>query len=200
MTLPANLQPATFGVCHGSGFFGAAIRKAQMRMSNGDHEASWAGHCVVYVGKRDFAKVGEAPDIDHAIVEAEYPKVVLSRASRHQDTIWATGQPLTAAQRKVGVLAALTLLGHQYDLLAYAYFMAKVAHLGMTNDLKPLFTATAAIGPICSGVVVRTEEKMKVDLGPLSTAATADPDFVCPADCLRWGLDNHWMSSPVPPW
>ena len=68
------------------------------------------------------------------------------------------------------------------------------------TDQRQDLTETAILGPICSGIMVRTQEAMKVDIGPLRTAATADPDYVSPADCMRWGLDNGWMSETPPDW
>lgn len=199
MTSTSLLKPGTWGCSHGSGLLGTAIRRAQEdsskseRYPHGDHQAAWAGHCFVFVGNQVLK--GEAQP---CIVEAEYPKVVLSPVTQHGDACWAKGQPLTDKQRKDGTATALALVGSQYDWLAYAYFMAKVAHVLLSKNLRPLFTDAAKIGPICSGVVVREMEAMKVDLGPLKTAATTDPDYIAPADCLRWGLDNNWMDSPPP--
>lgn len=199
-----NLKPATWGVTHGSGYLGGVIRRAQIEMSKserfpeGDAEASWAGHVIVYVGVRNFG--GVEVDMDHAVVSAQFPRVVMRRLSDYPDAIWATGQKLTTMQRTKGTLAALTLLNHDYDALAYAYFIGKVAKVAFTKDLGPLLAETQKLGPICSGVMVRSQEAMDVDLGPLKTAAIQDPDFVSPADSLRWGLDSKWMSGPVPAW
>jgi hypothetical protein len=190
-------QPATWGCSHGSGFLGNTIRNAETEMSrsnrfpNGDRQAAWAGHCFVFVGDQDLGKGQRGP----AIIEAEWPKVKLSPVSAHPDAIWAVAQQLTAAQRDQGVAAAMGLLGTQYDAFAYAYFISKVIKVAYSKDLRVLFADMAKIGPICSGVVVREQEAMKVNIGPLKVAATQDPDFVCPADCLRWGLDNQWMSA-----
>lgn len=189
----------TWGCSHGSGFLGTAIRRAEQEMSksslfpNGDHQASWAGHCFVFVGNQELNGTYQP-----CIVEAESPKVVLSPITAHPDACWASAQPLTQKQRQNGVKAALEQLGHQYDWFAYTYFLAKAAHVMLTKDLHPLFADFSKIGPICSGVVVREQEAMKVDLGPLKVAAISDPDFISPADCLRWGIDNDWMHSTPP--
>jgi hypothetical protein len=193
---------ASWGCSHGSGFLGTAIRRAEEEMSrsakypDGDHRAAWAGHCFVFVGNQNLNGTYQP-----CIVEAESPRVVLSPITAHPDACWAFRQPLTAAQRKTGQEAVLAMVGQQYDWLAYAYFLAKAAHVLLTKDLSPLFTAMAKIGPICSGVVVRLQEAMKVDLGQLRVAAVQDPDFICPADVLQWGLDNNWLNTaPAADW
>ena len=179
---------------------GTQIRRAEEeeskseRFPHGDRQAAWAGHCFVFVGNQNLGGTFQP-----CIVEAEWPKVVLSRVTAHADACWAKGQSLTMAQRKSGVEAAMALVGRQYDAFAYAYFLAKLAKLTLDKDLASFFQAEAKVGPICSGVVVREQEAMNVPLGPLKTAATQDPDFVCPADCLRWGLDNGWMENPPSP-
>lgn len=204
MTLPANLQPGTWGVTHGTGFLGAAIRQAELEMSedkrtpNGDHEASWAGHAVVFIGDHNFGLPQGKVDIHPAIVEAEWPKVIISRADRHPDTIWATGQPLTKAQRSAGLIEALKLVGTGYDIRAYGWFLIHVAGLHLTHNLEPLFTDPKL--SICSGLVTKEQEAMKVDITQLMTAAIDQPDFVSPADLLRWGLNHHWMSRSPGVW
>ena len=185
------LAPGTWGCCHGSGFLGDMIRAVETtesksaRFPAGDSEAAWAGHVVVYVG-------------DSQIVQAEWPRVTLSPVTSHADTIWASGQVLTSAERAKGVAAVRALIGSPYDALAYAYFLAKLAEIHFTKDFAALEAAQAKAGPICSGVMVREQEAMGVDLGPLKTAAIQSPDFISPADCLRWGLDNKWMDRAVP--
>lgn len=187
------LQPGTWGCSHGSGFLGTSIRKAEMDMSKserfprGDHQASWAGHCFVFVGNQEFDKTFQP-----CIVEAEYPQAKLSPVSAHPDAVWAEKQPLTQAQRNTGVAAALGMVGRHYDWPAYLYFLWKVGKTRVTRDLTPLFTEPKWV--ICSGVVVVEQEAMGVDIGPLKTAAVWNPSFVCPADCLRWGIDNNWMN------
>jgi hypothetical protein len=166
-------------------------------MSHGDREASWAGHCIVFIGDHNFGLPGK-PDIKPAIISATYPKVEILPADHYPDAIWATGQPLTDDQRKLGLIKALSLAGMKYDIRAYAWFIAKVAELHIFHNLEPLFTDPHMI--ICSGTVVVTQKAMKVDISQLPTAATDSPDFVCPADCLRWGLNNGWMSASVPTW
>ncbi len=184
---------ATWGCSHGSGFLGDMIRNVEQaesrsaRFPGGDRAAAWAGHVFVYVG-------------DGRIVQAQWPKVILSPLNAHPDAIWAARQPLTDAQRHRGVAAALALVGAQYDALAYAYFLAKLAQIntGQSSDFAELERHAAAAGPICSGVMVREQEAMGVDIGPLRTAAVQSPDFVSPADALRWGLDHEWMTSTPP--
>jgi len=194
MTGPTDmLQPGTWGVTHGSGFLGDTIRHVEeaestsARFPQGDHEAAWAGHVVVYIGGGQ-------------IVQAEWPKVVISPVTTHPDAIWATGQPLTSTQRIGGVAAVTALVGTQYNALAYGYFLARLAEIPLSKDFTELEAAAAKAGPICSGVMVREQEAMGVDIGPLRTAAIQSPDFISPADCLRWGLDNSWMDKPVPSW
>lgn len=193
----ALLRPGTWGCSHGSGFLGNAIRRAEQEMTEtkanpaGDHQAAWAGHCFVFAGNQSLNGV-----IQPCIVEAEYPKTKLSPVTAHPDACWAKGQKLTAAQRQKGVAKAMSMVGTGYDWPAYGYFVIKALGMYWSKDLTPLFTDPAWI--ICSGIVVVTQEAMGVDLGDLKTAATADPSFVCPADCLRWGLNNNWMDS-VPP-
>jgi hypothetical protein len=97
----------------------------------------------------------------------------------------------------------MSLVGAQYNALAYAYFLAKLAQIntGQSDDFAELEQHAAAAGPICSGIMVREQEAMNVDIGPLKTAAVQSPDFISPADCLRWGLDNDWMTSaPTENW
>jgi hypothetical protein len=201
MELPSDLKPGMWGCAHGTGFFGAAIRDAQMRMTqgarfpHGDKDASWAGHCVIFIGDHNFGTALK-PDIAPAIVQAEWPKVEISRATAQADVIWATGQPLSDAQLLVGVGAAKGMVGMHYDIRAYAWYLATVARLHV--PFEQLFANKKMA--ICSGTVVREQEAMHVDIGPLRTAATESPDYVCPADCMRWGLDNGWMSRPVPAW
>lgn len=198
MNLPDNLKPGTWGVTHGAGFLGNAIRDAELHMSHGDRKASWAGHCVVFIGDHNFGLPQGTVDVRPAIVEAEWPKVVISPADKHPDTIWATGQPLTLNQRKLGTIEVLKLAGTGYDIRAYGYFLLKVAQVKFMKDLTPLFTDPKL--SICSGVVMKEQKSMGVDITELMNAAVNQPDFVCPADCLRWGLDNGWMSTPVPEW
>lgn len=188
MTLPL---PATWGCSHGSGFLGGAIRDAEEQMSHGDHQASWAGHCFVFVGNQLLNGTHQP-----CIVEAEWPAVKLSPVTAHPDACWATGQPLSASQRNLGVDKALALVGTSYGWPAYAYFLARVIQLKWTKDLTTIFGQQNVI--ICSGVVVACLQAMAVNLGPLRTAAVQDPSFICPADLLRWGLDHQWMAS-LPP-
>lgn len=160
------------------------------RFPDGDRQAAWAGHVVVYIGG---AK----------IVEAEWPHVVVSSVTAHPDVLWASGQPLTGAQRQEGVASVTKLIGEQYDALAYAYFLAKLAQInaGQSEDFVELAKHAAAAGPICSGVMIREQEAMGVDIGPLRTAAIQSPDFISPADALRWGIDNGWMNAvPAADW
>jgi hypothetical protein len=129
--------------------------------------------------------------------------VLLSPINAHPDAIWAAKQPLTNAQRALGSAKAMSLVGAQYNALAYAYFLAKLAQIntGQSDDFAELEQHAAAAGPICSGIMVREQEAMNVDIGPLKTAAVQSPDFISPADCLRWGLDNDWMTSaPTENW
>lgn len=187
------LRPGTWGVSHGSGFLGDLIRAVEnaesksKRFVTGDHEAAWAGHVFVYVG-------------GGFIVQAEWPSVTKSPATAHSDAIWASGQPLSDEQRAEGTAAVMNLVGTPYDAAAYAYFLAKLAEIPVTHDFAALEAQAAKAGPICSGVMVREQQAMGVNLGPLRTAAIKDPDWISPADCLRWGLDNNWMSKQVPPW
>jgi hypothetical protein len=184
---------AAWGCSHGSGFLGDMIRRVEQaeskseRFPAGDRQAAWAGHVFIYIGNEQ-------------IVEAEWPRVVVSPLSAHPDAVWAAGQPLTSSQRSQGVTLVTGLVGHQYDALAYAYFLAKLAQIntGVSDDFAELEKHAADAGPICSGLMVREQEAMSVDIGPLRTAAVKSPDFVSPADCLRWGLDNEWMHSTVP--
>ncbi len=191
--VPTLPLPGTWGVAHGSGFLGDMIRYVEQeesksaRFPEGDHEAAWAGHVIVAIG-------------DDHLVEAEWPKVVVSPLTAHPDAIWATGQPLTARQHLDGCDAVLALVGAQYDALAYAYFLAKLAEIPLTRDFAALEREAAKAGPICSGVMVREQEAMGVDIGPLRTAAIQSPDFISPADCLRWMIDNGWNHKPVPAW
>jgi hypothetical protein len=188
-----TLLPGTFGCQHGGGFLGDVIRYVEQaeskssRFLTGDHEAAWAGHVVVYVGGGQ-------------IVQAEWPRVVLSPAPADSAVIWASGQPLTDAQRDKGVQAVRALVGTPYNVTAYGWFLARLAELPVSKDFRSLAATEAKAGPICSGVMVREMEAMGVDLGPLKTAAVQNPDWVSPADCLRWGLDNKWMDKAVPPW
>lgn len=190
---PFNVRPATWGVSHGSGWLGGRIRAAELAMSrsgrfpSGDTAASWAGHAFVAIGLHTF------PDGDHvpAIVEAQYPKAVISKASAHPDAIWATGQILSMDEREAGAAAALARAGTGYDWPVFARFMLSAAHLAVSKDLTPMFTNPDWI--ICSGVVVVEQEAMGVPLGGLKTAAVQDPSFICPADLYRWGLDAGWM-------
>jgi hypothetical protein len=189
-----NPQPGTWGCSHGSGFLGDMIRHVETansrstRFPQGDHEAAWAGHMFVCIG-------------GGKIVQAEWPKVVISDLSAHADAILATGQPLTSSQRSRGVTAVKALVGMQYNAVAYAYFLAKLAEIPATDEeFAELEAEAAKAGPICSGVMVREQEAMGVDIGPLRTAAIRSPDFISPADGLRWGLDHGWMDKPVPSW
>ncbi len=191
--VPTLPLPGTWGVTHGSGFLGDMIRYVEQaesksaRFPEGDHEAAWAGHVVVCIGGGQ-------------IIQAQWPKVIISPIRVHPDAIWATGQPLTSEQRTEGTAAVMALAGTQYDALAYAYFLAKLAEIPMTKDFAALEREAAKAGPICSGVMVREQEAMGVDIGPLRTAAIQSPDFISPADCLRWGLDHGWMHKQVPSW
>lgn len=204
MTFPIeNLKPATWGCSHGSGWLGQRIRHAQLEMTRtpelpqGDRVASWAGHCFIFIGDYNFGYPGH-PDVAPAIVEAQYPKVVVSRADRHQDAIWAVNQPLTPNQRKLGTIAALKMVDMKYDVRAYAWFLLRAAQLHVWHDLDPLFSDPHML--ICSGTVVAEQRAMGVDISELPTAATDSPDFICPADNMAWGLKNNWMSEIPPKW
>lgn len=191
--MPTSIPPATWGVMHGSGFLEDAIRWVEQhesksdRFPDGDREAAWAGHVVI-------ATTGGN------IVQAVWPKVTVDPAPAPGSVIWASGQPLTGIQRTAGVATAQYLVGTRYDIVAYGYFMGRLVDLPVSHDYKALAQAEAKAGPICSGAAIRMLEAMNVDLGPLKTAALADPDWVSPADLLRWGLDNGWMSAKVPAW
>lgn len=193
MSAPVSLLPATWGCSHGSGFLGDTIRYVEQhnsiseRFPQGDRQAAWAGHVFVYVGGGN-------------IVEAEWPNVKVSPVSAHPDAVWATGQELTPQQRETGNRIALSLVGMRYNALAYGYFLAKLAEInaGANADFEALEKAAAKSGPICSGIMVRCQLAMNVDIGPLRTAAIQSPDFISPADGLRWGLDNGWMAR-IPP-
>jgi hypothetical protein len=163
------------------------------RFPQGDPQASWAGHCVVRVPDHDFGK-GPEP----AIVQALWPRVMLSPASAHADTVWGVGQPLTDHQRQLGAAKALSLVGTHYDPLVYGWYVLKLVSAELSKDLTGLFTDSRFGQIICSGMVVVTQLAMLVDVSGLSTAATSDPDFTCPADVFRWGIDKGWMDW-VPP-
>ena len=186
-----TVLPGTWGVSHSRGFLGDAIHVVEEhnsksdRFPDGDIEAAWAGHVFVAVG-------------DNLLIEAEWPKVKLSPINAHADAIWATGQPLTGEQRAAGLSAIMPLVGTWYNALAYGYFLAKLVEVQTDSRFDELEAAAAKVGPICSGIMVREMLAMSVDIGPLRTAAIKSPDFVSPADCLRWGLDNGWMDQAVP--
>jgi hypothetical protein len=177
---------ATWGICHGRGILGDLIREAEFlaskgdRFPNGDAEAAWAGHIVVYAG-------------GGRIIEAEWPRVKYSSALVHPEVIWVTGQPLDGAQRSAGQISAVASVGEQYDAVSYAYFMAKLAEFPISKDYDALAKLSAKAGPICSGLMIRTQIAMNVDLGPLKAIATDNPDFISPANCYRWALDNGWL-------
>jgi hypothetical protein len=191
------VQPGTWGCTHGDGWIFDGIRAAELRMSRsarfpaGDTEASWAGHCVVFAGDQNFG-TASSPDIRPAIVQAMWPQVQLAPVTVHSDYVWASRQPLTTAQRAAGVTKVMGMVGDGYDLLAYLHFIHRAAQMRLTRNLAPLFTDPRWV--ICSGLVVVEQEAMGVDTTHLLTAATENPDFVCPADCMRWGLDSGWMS------
>lgn len=195
------LVPGMWGCAHGSGVLGAVIRSAEIEMSKtnrfpqGDRVASWAGHCMVYVGQQNFG-TAMVPHPAEAVVEATWPRVRLVPLASKQGVIWATGQPMTAAQRTLAVSTAMRLVGERYDWPAYLEFTARVLQVGVTKDLRPLLANPR--WSICSGVVVKVQEAIGTDLGPLRTAATQSPDFIAPGDCMRWGLDNAWMESAPP--
>ena len=188
-----GIRPGTWGVCHGSGWLGGRIRAAELAMSKsgrfpaGDTAASWAGHAFVHIGLHTVPDGDRVP----AIVEAEYPGAVISKASSHGDAVWASGQPLTDAEREAGVAAVLVRVGERYDWPAFGWFLMKAAGMAVSKNLTPLFTDPH--WTICSGMVVVEQEAMGVPLGTLKTAAVQDPSFVCPADLYRWGLDQGWM-------
>lgn len=197
-----SILPGTFGVCYGGGLLGWAIRRAERAMTrskrfpNGDTQASWAGHAVMAIGPYQVAG-----RVQPAIVQAEWPRVIISPATAHPDTVWAVKQPLTEEQRELGKARALGLVGAHYDPLVYAWYVLKVVNAGLSEDLTGLFTDSRWGQVICSGVDVECEVAMGVDVAGLSTAATTDPDFTCPADLFRWGIDHGWMDwvPPLPP-
>jgi hypothetical protein len=201
-TLPPGLKPGMWGVAHGSGWLGSQIRNIELKLSvskiypQGNRRACWAAHAFVFAGNHVLVQ-GKPPE--PCIVEATYPNVRLSSAYS-QDAVWATGQPLTPDQLKLGVISALGQVGMHYDWPAYFYYLNALAHMAFLNDLSPLFSLTAKMGPICSGVVVREMGAMKADITGLPTAASEDPDFVSPADLSAWGLKNGWMNRPFPAW
>lgn len=199
------IEPGTWGVAHGSGWLGAQIRAAELRMT-GDRQASWAGHAFGYVGWLRL-RVGAAPE--PCIVEAEWPKVRLSPVTAHRDAIWAAGQPLTAAQRAEGCHRLLGLVGMHYDPAVYPLFLLRSLHVAFSHDLGPLFRDPHWI--ICSGCVAVEQRSMGVNTTALQVAATSDPNLTSPADLLLWGLRAGsnvaepalplgWMHKPVPPW
>lgn len=195
--VPDWLKPGMHACCHGSGWTGSVIRKAELALSN-DPVASWAGHCIVYVGNQVLI---QGHDPEPCIVEATYPNCRMASIHEHNDAIWAH-QPLTPRQQLLGQVAALALVGRYYDWFSYFSFLNRLVHAQFLNNLDPLFKETARIGPICSGVVVRVEGAMKIApsvLAGLPTAAIEDPDFVSPADVLAWDIKEGWVSpSQVP--
>lgn len=186
--LPKWLKPGMHACCHGSGWLGNTIRSVEYKMT-GDKVASWAGHCIVFVGDQVLIQ-GHAPE--PCIVEATYPSARLASVYSHHDAIWAN-QPLTPTQQKTGTAAVLALVGRHYDWFAYLSFINKLAKADALNNLDPLFKYTASIGPICSGVVVREQVAMKTDISKLPTAATQDPDMICPADVLAWDIEMGYV-------
>lgn len=192
--LPSWLKPGMHACCHGSGWLGNTIRSVEYKMT-GDNVASWAGHCIVFVGNQVLIQ-GHAPE--PCIVEATYPSARMVSVYSHHDAIWAN-QPLTPKQQAVGTASALALVGRHYDWFAYVSFLNRLAQADALNNLDPLFKYTAKIGPICSGVVVRENIAMGVNISKLPTAATQDPDMVCPADVLCWDIKMGWVrASQVP--
>lgn len=194
----SKLMPGTFGVSYGAGALAWAIHRAERAMTRsdrfpaGDAQASWAGHAFMFIGDHDFGI--RHGGVKPAIVQAEWPRVVISPATAHPDAVWAVGQPLTDAQRELGRLKALSLVNEHYDLLVYPWYLAKVIDAGLSQDLTALFTDSRWGQVICSGLDVQCEVAMGVDVRGLSTAATTDPDFTCPADLFRWGIDRGWMN------
>lgn len=182
-------EPACWGVMHGSGVLGWAIRRAELEMTRGDEKASWAGHCVVYIGQHTFPDGRTRP----AIVQAEWPRVIVSPVP--SGVVWASGQPLSGIQRAQGVTKALSLVGTHYDPVVYGWYLLKVLDAGLSRDLGPLFADARWGQVICSGVMVQTQVAMGVDITGLSTAAIEDPDFTSPADAYAWGLAHHWMAA-----
>ena len=176
-------EPGTWGVTYGSGLLAWAIHRAERKLVK-DQRAAWAGHAVYYIGLRDGIP---------SIVQAEWPKVIISPASAHPDTVWAAGQQLTQYQRARGVAKALSLVGARYDPVIYAWYVLKVINAGLSRDLATLFADSRWGEIICSGVDVQCLQAQGVSLEGLATAATEDPDFICPADLYAWGIANGWM-------
>lgn len=183
-------EPGTWGVTYGSGPLSWAIHRAERKLVK-DQRAAWAGHAVYYIGNYGRALVP-------SIVQAEWPKVIISPASVHPDTVWAARQPLTEQQRGRGVAKALSLVGAHYDPFVYTWYIARVLSLGVTGDLAAFFANNRWGEVICSGVDVQCLIAEQVNLEGLATAATQDPDFICPADLYAWGIARGWMDW-VPP-
>src|SRR6266487_427904 len=76
--LPEGVGIGNYFVSHGGGMAARVIRSV-----TGD----WAAHAGVYVG--EFCIAGDLPNKpSHVIVEATWPKVRFSRASRHPGARW----------------------------------------------------------------------------------------------------------------
>src|SRR6266568_7014915 len=94
------------------------------------------------------------PDVAPAIVEARWPQVRVSRASRHPDAKWAVHEPLTGAQRDIIVTRARKLCGDRYDWPAYGAFALELLHVVAVQDMVPLMSHDS--WRVCSAVVADT--------------------------------------------
>lgn len=180
--------PGTWGVTYGAGLLAWAIHRAERKLVK-NQRAAWAGHAVFFIGEHTYSNGKTLP----SIVQAEWPKVIVSPASVHPDTVWADRQPLTERQRSIGVAKAQSLVGVHYDPLVYAWYVARVLGLAVTGDLSSFFADTRWGQVICSGVDVLCLVAQGVPLNGLSTAAIDDPNFISPADLYAWGIANGWM-------
>ena len=126
----SQLTPGVFGVSHGGGVAGELIRSAT---------GSWAGHAFLYLGNGQ-------------IVSGKPPRAVVEPADTYPDAIWGwrmwdalmASQPWTGQQAAVVMDAVVargfSLVGTDYDFLAYAGFAAEVLHLRTESELTPDFT------------------------------------------------------------
>jgi hypothetical protein len=155
----------TWGVAHGSGPFASVIRMATQ---------SWAGHAVMYVG-------------GGMTVEARWPKVKYDAAPR-ENVIWATGQPLTVAQRTVAAKTAMNLVGGGYDLAVYPALMLALFKASLTKDLTSLFNSDKWWD--CSALVEHCDAVAQAAMFP---GTVGSEHFVTPAMMMNLGVQKGWF-------
>jgi hypothetical protein len=120
------------------------------------------------------------------IVQSTWPKVELSSAPI-ENVIWATGQPLTPAQRGAASTYAQNLVGTHYDVLAYPFLVAAILDAAITKDVSHLFGNDKWWD--CSGLIAECDIIANAPMFATDISA----HFVTPSQLMTLGAQEGWF-------